>query len=144
MFGRRLFFGRGLTIHVSILVHIITSLSLSVSFSYLCSWWFTSQMRMTAHQSLCTPFTVETTSLRPLQLVHHYCRVSVCFSICLSSHLCYRLTFCLSVHVFPPGGPALEAGAVAVCSAGATVSSTQSCNYEIIHYGSTFWVVNGL
>lgn len=138
------FFGGGLTIHVSILVHINNvSLSLSVSFSYLCRWWFTSQMRMTAHQSLCTPFTVETTSLRPPQLVHHYCRVSVCFSICLSSHLCYSLTFCLCP-CFSPGGPALEAGAVAVCSPGATVSSTQSCNYEIIHYGSTFWVVNGL
>lgn len=78
------------------------NVSLSVSFSYLCRWWFTSQMRMTAHQSLCTPFTVETTSLRPPLLAHPYCRVSVCFSICLSSHLCDRLTFFLSVRVFPP------------------------------------------
>lgn len=45
---------------------------------------------------------------------------------------------------FSPGSPALEAGAIAACSTGANVSSTQSCNYEIIHYGSAFWVVNGL
>lgn len=101
VFGRRLYLGTNCSCFNTCPHNNVSSF---VSFSYLCRWWFTSQMRMTAHQNLCTPFTVETMSLRPPLLAHPYCRVSVCFSICL----CVRLSFFLSVRVFPLAVPLLR------------------------------------
>lgn len=137
-------FGGGLTIHVSILVHI-NNVSLSLCLIFLL-------LQVVVHitdENDCTPEFIHSiysrdnvpettpTGTSLLQGECLFLDVSL-FPSLLPSHF---LSLC---PCFSPGGPALEAGAVAVCSAGATVSSTQSCNYEIIHYGSTFWVVNGL
>lgn len=129
-----------LTILVSILVHIITSLSLSRFLTYAGGgshhrWeWLHTRVYALHLQSRQRPWE------------HPYWYILTAGWVCVSPFvsLLWPSHFLSPCPCFPPGSPALEAGAVAACSAGASVSSTQSCNYEIIHYGSTFWVVNGL